>query len=413
MTVELNWHEGDEHDGVVWEYEAAPLPVAAPRSSAIAQRVSDDSGPSRLQLLLLGAGIGILLGLLALGALLLWQVNQGSQLARQDVTAASALLLEARSAGDVQRYAELLDGTDPIWKARLVAGLRSDNTAPSGQWNVEQVRLQGDLAEAEVRVSVDGVDTLRWLVFFRLAGGQWRLAPPTPAVFGEEQQTTTPHFRILYRERDRRFVPNLVNLAEGAYVALCGELRCATDRPLDLRLLYDAQADDPPATPGAVGVASPSLAGWRPDGQPGPAFSQQLVSQMAVQLALAKAPGASPALLAVIGDWAAAELAGGPSADALAQALQAESLPPLDRTWDAVVHGNSNDRLFWGSIASVLPFVQSAWGSDAIGLLLEYASGSFDSMTRQAFQIDGQTFEMMWLAWLAQQHVPAPGTSTG
>jgi len=164
-----------------------------------------------------------------------------------------------------------------------------------------------------------------------------------------------------------------------------------------------------------VTVGSPSLSGWRPDGQPGAAFNQQLVSQIATQLALEKIPGASPALLAVIGDWAAADLAGGPAPvdDASAGALQDESLLPLDQIWDAVVHGSGDDRLFWGGMASVLRFVQSTWGSDAIGLLLEHASGSLDNMARQAFQVDGQTFEVMWLAWLAEKYAPLPGTSTG
>ncbi len=416
MSVELNWHEGDDQSGVVWQAAPDSLPAAAPASEVIVRGAAAESGPSRLQLLLLGAGIGIVLGLLVLGVLLLWRSNQGSQLVRRDVTAVSARLLEAQAAGDVQRYADLLDGTDQVWKARLVAGLRSANAAPPGQWNIERVRLQGDLAEAEVAVSSEDSDTLRQLVFFRLADELWRLAPPTPAAFGDEQETTTPHFRILFRARDQRFVPGLVNLAEGAYVALCGELRCtAGSRPLDLRLVYDAQADNPPMTPGAVTVGSPSLSGWRPDGQPGAAFNQQLVSQIDTQLALEKIPGASPALLAVIGDWAAADLAGGPAPvdDASAGALQDESLLPLDQIWDAVVHGSGDDRLFWGGMASVLRFVQSTWGSDAIGLLLEHASGSLDNMARQAFQVDGQTFEVMWLAWLAEKYAPLPGTSTG
>jgi hypothetical protein len=416
MTVELNWHEGEEQSGVVWDRAADPLPVATPTPVAIVQGAAGSTGPSRWQLLLLGATIGIVLGLLVLGALLLWQANQGNQLARQDVAAASALLLEAQAAGDVQRYTELLDGTDQVWKARLVAGLRSTNTAPPGQWVVERVRLQGDLAETEVAVTGDDSHTLRRLVFFRLADGQWRLAPPAPDAFGNEKQTTTPHFRVLYRERDQRFVPGLVNLAEGAYVALCGELRCTTgSRPLDLRLVYDAQAGAPLITPGIVVVASPSLTGWQPDGQPGAAFSQELVRQIAAQLALSKMPATSTALLAVIGDWAAAELAGGLSLvdETLARGLPAESLLPLDRIWDAVVHDNSDDRLFWGGIASVLRFVQSTWGSDAIGLLLEHAYGSLDDMTRRAFQVDSQTFEQMWLAWLLQQPAPVPGSSTG
>ncbi len=415
MTVELNWHEGEEQSGVVWDREAEPLPVAKPAPAAIAQGAAGYTGASRLQLLLLGAGIGIVLGLLALGALLLWRSNQGSQLARQDVTAAAALLLEAQAAGDVQRYADLLDSSDQVWKARLVAGLRSADASPPGQWVIERVRLHGDLAEAEITVS-GGDDTLHRLVFFRLADGQWRLAPPAPDAFGDEQQTTTPHFRVLYRARDQRFVSDLVNLAEGAYVALCGELRCtAGSRPLDLRLAYDAQAEAPTVTAGVVTVASPSLAGWRPDGQPGTAFSQQLVRQIAAQMALSKTPDASPALLEVIGDWAAVELAGGrsPLDETLTGSLQAGDLLPLERTWGAIVRGDSGNPLARAELASVLGFVQSAWGSDGIGLLLEHASGSLDDMTRRAFQVDSQTFEQMWLAWLVQQRAPAPGTATG
>lgn len=416
MAIELNWNEGEDQSGVVWGSEAEPLVAATPAPVAIAQGAAPGSGPSRLRLLLLGAGIGVVLGLLALGGLLWWRASQGSQLAQRDVTAAAALLLEAQAAGDVQRYAALLDSADQVWKARLVAGLRNPDLRQPADLVVERVRLDGNTAEAEITVADGQGGTLRRLIYFRLSDGQWRLAPPAPDFFGAEQSTTTPHFRISYRERDQRLVPALVNLAEGAYVALCGELRCTMDsRSLDLRLVYDAQADEPPVTPGVVAVASPSLAGWRPDGQPGAAFTQQLVRQIAVQMALQKAPDASPALLQVIGGWAAAELGGGPSPadEALASALQAERLPSLDRVWDAVVHGNSDDRLFWGSMASVLPFVQSAWGSDAIGLLLEHASGSLDSMTRRAFQIDGEAFQQLWLAWLAQAHTPVPESSTG
>jgi len=367
--------------------------------------------PSRLQLLLLGAAIGVVVGLLVLGALLLWRSNQGSQLVRRDVTAVSEHLLAAQAAGDVLRYAELLDGTDQVWKARLVAGLRGANAAPVDEWTVEQVRLQGDMAEAEVAVSGDDGGTLRRLVYFRLVDDLWRLTPPTPASFGDEQQTTTQHFRILYRARDQRFVPGLVNLAEGAYVTLCGELLCSADsRPLELRLLYDAQADDPATTAGVVAVASPSLAGWQANNQPGELFSQRLTSQIAAQMALASVPSASPAFLAAVGDWAAAELAGGPAAT---DDLTAETRVPLYRAWDGAVQGDNDNPQAQSSLASVLDFVQDTWGSDAVGLLLKHASGSLDDMARQAFQVDGRTFETMWLAWLAEKQAPLPGTSSG
>jgi hypothetical protein len=415
MTVELNWHEGEDESGVVWDQAAEPLPLAAPARSPIVQQPAPESGPSRLQLLLLGAGIGVMLGLLVLGALLLWRANQGNQLVQQDVTATAVLLLEAQAAGDVQRYAALLDGTDPVWKARLVAGVRAaDNSLPA-QWHVEQVRLRDDLAEAQV-VELNGDEALHRVAFFRLVGGQWRLAPPPPTAFGEEQQASTTHFRIHYRQQDQRFLPALTNLAEGTYVALCGELRCpAGSRLLELRLIYDAQADNPALAPGVVAVASPSLAGWQADGQPASLFGQRLAAQIAMQMAAQKAPPASDALLELIGAWAMEESANGrsPMDDALASMDPIQRLMSLERAWAAVVRRNSNDWLARAEIASVLRFAQSTWGSDAVGRLLENASGSFGEMTRRAFQVDGPAFQRMWMAWLAQQHLPLPGTSTG
>lgn len=415
MTVELNWHEGDEQAGVVWEHEAAPLPVAASRPASIARQVRNDSGPSRVQLLLLGAGIGILAGLLVLGALLLWRANQGNQLARQDVAATAASLLQAQAAGDVQRYAALLDSSDQAWKARLVAGLRHPDRPQPEDLTVERVRLNGDLAEAQV-VEANGDEPLRRMAFFRLAEGQWRLTPPAPATFGAEQQASTTHFQIHYRQQDQHFLPALTNLAEGAYVALCGELRCtAGSRPLELRLLYDAQADNPPLTPGVVAVASPSLAGWQADGQPADLFSQRLAGQIAMQMAAQKDPAPSDTLLELVGAWAMEQPANGRAAmdDALATMDPIQGLMSLERAWAAVARRNSNDWLARAEISSVLRFAQSTWGSDAVGRLLENASGSFDEMTRRAFQIDGPNFQRMWLAWLAQQDAPEPGVSTG
>jgi hypothetical protein len=414
MTVELNWHEGDEQDDIFWRHEAEPLPVAAPRSAPIVQAATSEDAPSRLRLLLLGAAIGVVMGLLVLGALLLWRAHQGNQLARQDLTATTALLLEAQNAGDVQRYADLLDPSDEVWKARLVAGLRHPDQRMPVALTIERVRLLGDLAEAEVVEA--GGDGLSRLIHFRLAEGQWRLAPPTPAAFGEEKQAETTNFRIIYRERDQRFLPALIDLAEGTYVALCGELRCSSgSRLLDLRLAYDAQADDPPVSPGAVIVASPGLAGWQPNGQPGVLFNQRLAGQIAMQLAALKAPLASDSLLELIGAWAMEEPVNGrsPMDDALASMDPIQGLISLDRAWAAVVRRNSNDWLAQAEISSLLRFVQSTWGSDAVGLLLENAAGSFGEMTRRAFQIDGPAFQRLWLAWLAQQQPPPPGTSMG
>lgn len=412
MTVELNWHEGDEQAGFAWEPDAPRLPSPAPPRTTVARGQVDVEPPSRFKLLLLGMAIGIALGLLILAGLLLWRANQGSRLAQRDVEAAAARLVEAQATGDVQGYAGLLDGTDQVWKARLVAGLRDPANPGPGQWDVEQVRLYGDLARTDITVTAGAEAPINRTVFFRLSDGQWRLAPPAPGVFGSEVEAAAPHFRVLYREQDERFVPGIINLAEGAYVALCGELHCAeASRPLDLRLLYDARADAPGLAPGEVAVASPSLAGWQPDRQPGAAFRRQLVSQIAAQLALATAPDAPPPLLQVIGDWAAADLADDHLAakETMAAALRAGSLLPLDQAWDAVVRGDGDRALARAELASLLRFVQSIWGDDAPSLLLQHTDGSFDQMARRAFQVDGRSLQDAWLAWLAGQHTPSPG----
>lgn len=414
MSVELNWHEGEDQDGVTWDRAAEPLPLPPPPTAIIAHGAAARTGPSRLTLLLIGVAIGIALGLAGLAALLLARANQGGQWAQRDVTAAAAQLLEAQTAGDVQRYAELLDSSDQVWKARLVAGLSAASQRQPDAWVVERVRLNGQVAEAEVTVTGESGSALRRLIYFRLTNGQWRLAPPVPDFFGPEQSTTTPHFRISYRERDQGLVTGLANLAEGAYVALCGELRCVdSSRPLELRLSYDASAQSPSATPGTLAVATPSLLGLRADGQPGADFERQVVSLIGAQLAGRKAPGASTALLEVVGDWAAAELAVAPTPmdDILLTALVDESLLPLDRAWNALVHGTSADPLARAELHSVLSFVQSAWGSDAVGRLLEHSSGALADMTQGAFQIDDQTFQARWLAWLIQQHMPVSGSS--
>lgn len=416
MTVELNWHEGEEQDGVAWDQPAERLPLPPSPATTIARATAARPGFSRLTLLLIGVAIGIALGLAVLAALLLVRTNQGGQLAQRDVTAAAAQLLEAQAAGDVQRYAELLDSSDQVWKARLVAGLGAPDKRQPDAWVVEQVRLNGQAAEAEVTVTDESGTTLRRLIYFRLVNGQWRLAPPVPDFFGQEKVATTPHFRISYRERDESLVPGLINLVEGAYVALCGELRCVdSSRLLELRLSYDAAAELPAVTPDALVVATPGLLGLRADGQPGAAFDQQVTGQIAARLTAQKAPGASTALLEVVGDWAAAGLAGSPGLadETLAAALYADSLLPLDRVWNALVHGASADPLAKAELRSVLSFVQSAWGSDAVGRLLENSSGALADMTQQAFQIDDQAFQEQWLAWLVQQTLPTPGNANG
>ena len=300
-------------------------------------------------------------------------------------------------------YSDLLDSSDPVWKSRMVAGLRS--TPPPEAITVDALRLDGQVAVAEVtETSADGA-ALHKLAFYRLTDGQWRLAPPQPDSFGPTISEESPHFRITVRERDERFLPDLVNMAEGGYVTLCGELRCTLDaQPLALHLAYDfANAGTDPA-PGQLSILSPWLTGRTAEGLPTSAFEQELIRQLAVQLALDKAPNTPAPVLEAIGDWAAAELAGAPmpGGEALPLALQNGTLLPLDVVWrQANSQPHVANPLVKAQLHTMLAFAQATLVDDAIGRLLEAGAGPLPVVLQRAFQLDATTFSAGWLRWLS------------
>lgn len=417
MSIEMNWHEGDEHPGITWEGDAEPLPGVVKSGRIIATAPATAPRlplPSRRVLVaVLG---GLLVVAVAAFAVLAWRVNQGNALAQRDLDATVQEWVAARRDGDRPRLAALLDASDPVWAEATAAALTgADAPAVPQAVTVEKVWLDGQRAAAELVETGANGQTVRKIGFFRLNDGQWQVAAPWSEFFGAERSVESPHFHITYRRRDQPFVDTVINLAEGAYVSLCGELRCAPDlRPLDLQLIYAPDTPGPPFLY-RVGVTSPSLLGLLADDRPSAAFHQEVVRQTAQALAAIKAPGSSMGLQQVIGDWAAVELAGGDGAGnaVLAEALQAGALLSLEQVWRAVALDEGVDPLARAQMGSVVAFVQEMWGADAVGRLLENSAESFAQMTQQSFGVAPDEFQARWLDWLTRDSAPVSETVTG
>lgn len=413
MSIELDWHEGDESPEVTWEHTPAALPAAPAPAATIARGHRAQGGaPDWLPRFLISVMAGALLGLAILAGILFWRSDRGNDQAQRDIAVAASLLLDAWTNRDLLLYSDLLDSSDLAWKSSMVAGLRAQPAPESIA--VDRVHLDGPLAIAEItETSADGV-ALRKLAFFRLVDSQWLLAAPQPDSFGPTVSDESPHFRITVRKRDEPFLADLVNMAEGTYVILCGELRCRTDSlPIDLHLAYTFSNGASAADAVRMSVLSPWITGWTAEGSPSALFEQELTRQLAVRLAAEKAPDAPAPVLEAIGDWAATDLAGAPppgSAE-LATAMETGALLPLDVVWrQANSQPHVANALVKAQFHTMLVFAQTTLVDDAIGRLLEAGNGPLPAVLQRAFRIDATTFSQDWLRWLTtdfmgQSHV--------
>ncbi|MCB0255484.1 MAG: hypothetical protein KDI55_17340 [Anaerolineae bacterium] len=399
MSVELNWREGEESGDVAWgELDASTAPEPA---RTIVRGARSRPKRSRTALpFLLAVLAGILIGSAALAAFLVVRTNQSSELARQDIEAALALLLDAQANGDVSGYAELLDPNEEVWRSRRIAGLRRTTDAPV-QTNVESVRLQGDLALAELTgTAADGGEVATRTAFFRFHNGRWLLTAPVAEQFGAQLQQSSPHFLIEYRKADEPAIHSLVDLVEGSYVVLCGELRCRTsERPIPLVLSYE---ENGAAIDAALQVTSPRLTGVDGRGQPGESFERELTGALAIYLAAARFPATSPALRAAVAEWAVAELSGAtsPEMTALRQAERRDDLLPLDRVWRLVAVRNENGALEQTQVASMFIYAQETFGNGAVARLLEATPADLPDALRRAYGVSYDDFNAGWQEWL-------------
>ncbi|MEZ4766903.1 MAG: hypothetical protein R2844_00550 [Caldilineales bacterium] len=408
MSIELNWREGEEQDDLVWGRPDAPSASKPARSLVTGARPRPRRSRTVVPFLL-AVLAGILIGTAGLAVYLSVRANESSELARQDVEASLALLLNAQASGDINGYAQLLDPDAEVWRSRRIAGLRLAAPVPA-HVEVTSVRLQGDLAVAELlETPADGGEAATRTVFFRLHGGQWLLTAPVAEQFGAPLQEASPHFMIHYRKADKPSIHALVDLAEGSYVALCGELRChESERPLQLILGYEEAA---PAAEGTLQVLSPRLLGVDSAGQPAAAFERELVGALAAYLAADRFPAATPALRASIAEWAIDDLSGAasPEMTALRQAARRDDLLPLDRVWRLAGSQNRNDPLVQTQVASVFAYAQDTFGSGAVARLLETMPADLPGALQRAFDVSYDDFSAGWQEWL--QAGPPAATS--
>ncbi len=141
-------------------------------------------------------------------AVLSWQ---GQRAARADLTPLFTLQQQALATGDQDLYGSLFDNSAPAYRTAMMAEMAS--TAMVFGWRMgdsapllRRLRIAGDKAEVEVETTYED-SAAATLAYRRLetahrSGGQWRLAPPDPAAWGdilsEEGQNITLH----YYERD-------------------------------------------------------------------------------------------------------------------------------------------------------------------------------------------------------------------
>lgn len=406
MSIELDWHEGEDHPGVAWQPETeAPFELST-RGGTIAT----DRGARRGLPLPVGPWLLVLFMLLAFllafGGAVLWNASQGVERARRDVDAVVQEVLEARRQGHRELLSAVLDRRDPIWHDRVLNTM--DAGTPGGlprSIKVEEIELDGYRAVAALQETSDDGSTVQRLGFFRLYGGQWHLSQPWPEAMGDERVATTPHLRIIYRQRDEPYVRDLANLAESTYREVCAELGCPQDgRALSLWVHYAGSLSEEQRAAG-IFLPPPSLTSIVATGSMGEgSLRQELVRQLAVQITQDKTPEAAPSFWQAIGDWAASDLAGAtlPGLSALQDYLQAGNPPlPLDMVWREIVHdGNAANGLASAQMRIFFSFVRSVAGTDALMALVESGHQPFHEIAGSVFATDLGSLENEWRAWL-------------
>lgn len=256
-SLDFNWNEGEDgFDPKNADYQPPPAPMAASRQPSPAEPLPMDApqmdrGPrvGRLALLALGIALGMVVGL----AVLSWQ---GQAAARADLTPLFTLQQQALAAGDQDLYGSLLDSSIPEFRAAMLAEMATtarvfDEESPP---RLRRLRIAGDKADVEVETtyedSAGATRTYRRVETAHRSGGQWRLAPPDPADWGEilteEGQNVTLH--VHQRDADlRRLLPRLDALTQ----AFCRRYNPPPPCHVDLTL-----APDPALLPFRAGAGA-------------------------------------------------------------------------------------------------------------------------------------------------------------
>ncbi|MFB0547147.1 MAG: hypothetical protein ACETWB_09570, partial [Anaerolineae bacterium] len=290
---------------------------------------------------------------------------------------------------------------------------------PVPEPKVVSVELQGEEAWVKV-VWTELSTTRRKAEFFRLVNGQWKHTGPNERYWGSPLETRSEHLRWIYRERDERWVTDLLDKGDKIYQRVCDDFGLVpAEEQVTIEITYWLDAAYPLYPEGPiVRMPSPLLIGMEDDsaGQMEDYLGALLVDYLAVQSVggdVAKVTGACRAALDAIRHWEATQVS--PDrwesyrASHLAEAIETGELLPLDEVWG----DNTTKRYELATAQShtLIEYIVERYGRESISVLLPALSSSpsLEEALQKAlgpgFVIE--EFETGWLTFVWEKYGPA------
>ncbi len=338
---------------------------------------------------------------------------------------------EARAleAGDRPAFMSLQDAADEVWwrhqrdkfNSQQWARERGESWAqePVPRPRVVGVEPQGEEAWVEVVWTEWGI-TRRKVEFFRLVNDQWIHTGPDERYWGSPLETQTEHLRCTYRERDEKWVADLLDKGEKIHQRICDDFGLVpAEEQVTIEVAYSPDVYLPFYPEGPIlWMPSPLLVGMEDDsdGQIKDFLGALLVNYLAVQSVggdMSKVTGARRAALDAIRYWEGVQVRsdGGKSyyVPDLAEAIEAGGLLPLDEVW-----GDSTPQQYELARAqsiTLIDYIVERYGKKSMPALLQAlgSSTSLDEALQKAlgagFAIE--EFEVGWLTFVWEKYGPA------
>ncbi len=338
---------------------------------------------------------------------------------------------EARAleAGDQEAFFSLQDAADEVWwrhqrdkfNSRQWARERGESWAqkPVPKPKAVSVELQGEEAWVEVVWTEEGT-TRRKVEFFRLVNDQWIHTGPDERYWGSPLETQIEHLRWTYRERDEKWVADLLDKGEKIHQRICDDFGLVpAEEQVTIEIAYSPDVYLPFYPEGPIlRMLSPLLIGMEDDNDRRleDLLGAFLVNYLAVQSVggdMTRVTGARRAALDAIRYWEGVQV----SSDRwksyyvpdLAEAIEAGGLLFLDQVW-----GDSTPQqyeLARAQSVTLIDYIVERYGKKSIPALLQAlgSSTSLDEALQKAlgpgFAIE--EFEVGWLTFVWEKHGPA------
>jgi len=278
---------------------------------------------------------------------------------------------------------------------------------------------------------------IRRIEFFRRVDGAWRHAPPDGRFLGDEVVLQSEHFRLECHQREVEFMASELVRLESLYrqVADGFQTELPSGERLAIRIAYSQQA---PAWPDSevVQLPSPYLSAW--SGEPGASYlADHVVGPLFDMLANRSTEFARPTgprtrwwWELVWGTWQL-EISDSELGDLklwllkvepFASAVRSDELIPLSELevtfgseplpdgwflsdWFPSDWTEDEAFLFYAEAWTIVGYAGKAYGSQAFPALLKSLpeADSIEAWLQMALDVDLETFEADWRAWLREQ----------